>query len=168
MLGNKIKLHTLTYIATILTTLVVVSLLVFNVQSSAAHKFYHDVIDWSLVPSSQVVVVKAGSNETVPVSLIAPQNETLSLKLGVTTPANAGIYEHTGIDKLPFGITAKLDKQNIILPSESMAGKAIRDKLDLSIVVSQEANPGKYLTCLLAYEDNGKYSCEGLYVVVEK
>ena len=116
------------------------------------------------VPSQ--ITTKSFQIKTIPIQIYAPKDKSLHLKLGVTVPNNDHNFIETGDGKIPFGVWAMLNTNDIYLQATSEKGTAIRDTVQLT-VFTYSLTSGIYKLSVLLYEDDEEGNSRIITIVVD-
>lgn len=149
---------------TILGMIAIVGIMGLN-QGILAENLVGSEIEYSASMSDRQIIMNPGETRVIPINVAYPQEKSLHVKVGVTTQHNESFFIATGIDNLPSGITATLDKKIMDLPATTSKGFAERDTNSLSLSVSKDVKPGLYDLSVVLFEDNGQSSFR--YITVE-
>jgi hypothetical protein len=112
------------------------------------------------------ITTKSFQIKTIPIQIYAPKDKSLHLKLGVTVPNNDHNFIERGDGKIPFGVWAMLNTNDIYLQATSEKGTAIRDTVQLT-VFTYSLTSGIYKLSVLLYEDDREANSRIITIVVD-
>lgn len=118
------------------------------------------------------IVMKKGETRVIPLSVMAPREKPLNVKVGVVAEGEEVTFSAVGLDKLPLGLSATLDKRNISLPAEAQAGNgfpAKRDTILLTLTAGSDMQSGVHsIVVMLVQElENGDRTESGKYLRID-
>lgn len=112
-------------------------------------------------PEQDYIVLNKGETKVIPFNLIAPSEASLHLRLSV-------VHEYVIDPKLPAGLSATLDKSEILLSSQPEGEQfAVREKVYLTITADDRMKEGLYELVVQAESSDGRGSGKYLRVNVQ-
>jgi hypothetical protein len=112
-------------------------------------------------PEQDYIVLKKGETKVIPFNLIAPSEASLHLRLSV-------VHEYVIDEKLPAGLSATLDKSEILLSAQPEREQfAVREKVYLTLTADREMKEGLYELVLQAESSDGRGSGKNIRVQVQ-
>lgn len=151
------KIRKVVYVTTALLAVIAISSIMgINAPTTVAQNLHrYDITYYVSLPTSDIVM-KPGDVKIIPVTIFSQQDVPLNVKAGITLHGSEHSFVSTGMNKLPNGISATLDKNVFDLSPTTLKGYAPRDTTNLTIVASQNVQPGKYSVSVGLFKDNGE------------
>lgn len=102
---------------------------VINQQQIAANEITTTLIDYTVdLPPGlpDPIVMKKGQTRVIPLTIMAPIEKPLNVKVGVVAEGEEAAFTGIGQENLPIGISATIDKREVNLPAQAGQGLANR------------------------------------------
>lgn len=146
-------------------------------QQTTANEFPTTLIDYGVdVPPGleDPIKIQKGQTRVIPLTLMAPKEKPLNVKIGVVAEGEEATFSSVGLDKLPAGLSAILDKRNINLPAEAAAqpGNGFpvnRGTIQLALTAGPDMKTGVHsIVVMLVQElENGEKTESGKFLRID-